>query len=185
MATPLTTARRVALEGAQAMVRASRIGEWRGDAALLGWVASLCPARKPAWGDKAGRALCSLRDWLAHGFPEPMPATVREIDAALAAAPRCEDPGAACARRRALDALWRQKKEDRTMDTITACLIAEGAEEASLARQQEAWSHLIGTGTCWQLQGWYGRTARGLIDDGEFSEDGEILNPADAEDAEG
>ena len=66
------------------------------------------------------------------------------------------------------------------MDTLEARLIVEGSrEDATLAQQQQAWSHLIGTGLCWELQGWYGRTARGLIEAGEFSPAGEILNPGE------
>jgi len=29
-----------------------------------------------------------------------------------------------------------------------------------------AWQYLINTGLAWSLQGWYGRTAQALIDDG-------------------
>lgn len=54
------------------------------------------------------------------------------------------------------------------MDNYTACSIAEGfcEGEPSEEEQQEAWQHLINTGLCWQLQGWYGRTAQSLIDQG-------------------
>jgi hypothetical protein len=45
--------------------------------------------------------------------------------------------------------------------------IAEGfiecdSEEKTIA----AWQHLIDTGLCWRLQGWFGRTAKSLIDQG-------------------
>jgi len=30
----------------------------------------------------------------------------------------------------------------------------------------KAWQHLIDTGLCWQLQGWFGRTAMWLIEEG-------------------
>lgn len=30
----------------------------------------------------------------------------------------------------------------------------------------EAWQHLIDTGLAWQLQGWFGRSAQMLIDQG-------------------
>lgn len=52
------------------------------------------------------------------------------------------------------------------MDTFTATMIAEGVDEADEATQIEAWQHLINTGTCWRLQGWFGRTARSLIESG-------------------
>jgi len=52
------------------------------------------------------------------------------------------------------------------MDNCTAVMIAEGVDEASEEKQIEAWQHLIDTGLCWQLQGFFGRTAQGLIDAG-------------------
>ena len=52
------------------------------------------------------------------------------------------------------------------MDLYTATMIAEGVEEADEATQIEAWQMLIDTGTCWQLQGWFGRTAARLIEAG-------------------
>jgi hypothetical protein len=52
------------------------------------------------------------------------------------------------------------------MDSVTAVMIAEGCDEASEEKQIEAWQHLIDTGLCWQLQGWFGRTAMALIEQG-------------------
>ena len=50
------------------------------------------------------------------------------------------------------------------MDTFTATMIAEGVQETDTAEEFiEAWQHLIDTGICWQLQGWFGRTATELI----------------------
>jgi hypothetical protein len=50
------------------------------------------------------------------------------------------------------------------MDNFTAVTIAEGFEPAeSEAQIVEAWQHLIDTGLCWQLQGWFGRTAMDFI----------------------
>jgi len=52
------------------------------------------------------------------------------------------------------------------MDVLTATMIAEGVDEADEEKQREAWQTLIDTGVCWQLQGWFGRTAQGLIEAG-------------------
>ena len=53
------------------------------------------------------------------------------------------------------------------MDNYTAIGLAEGFIEAESEEQViDAWQHLIDTGLCWQLQGWFGRTARDLIDSG-------------------
>jgi len=59
-----------------------------------------------------------------------------------------------------------------------ACAYAEGfceGEGASEEEQLEAWAYLIKTGQCWNLQGWYGRTAQHLIDNKVISKDGKIL----------
>ena len=53
------------------------------------------------------------------------------------------------------------------MDTYTAVMICEGVEEPESEEQAiEAWQYLIDTGIVWQLQGWFGRTATCLIDQG-------------------
>ena len=52
------------------------------------------------------------------------------------------------------------------MDICTATMIAEGVDEASYEKQVEAWQLLIDTGTCWSLQGFFGRTAARLIEEG-------------------
>lgn len=52
------------------------------------------------------------------------------------------------------------------MDDFTAVMIAEGVEDADEERQIEAWQHLIDTGLCWRLQGWFGRQAVALLDAG-------------------
>ena len=52
------------------------------------------------------------------------------------------------------------------MDTFEAIMIAEGVEPATNDERQAAWQHLIDTGVCWNLQGYFGRTAKRLIDDG-------------------
>jgi hypothetical protein len=52
------------------------------------------------------------------------------------------------------------------MDNFTAVMIAERIEDASPDEQIEAWQTLVDTGLVWQLQGWYGRTANQLIQQG-------------------
>ncbi len=53
------------------------------------------------------------------------------------------------------------------LDNYNAVGIAEGFVEAESEEQViEAWQHLIDTGLCWQLQGWFGRTAQSLIQQG-------------------
>lgn len=61
------------------------------------------------------------------------------------------------------------------MDNFTAVAIAEGfwaaeSEEEMLA----AWQHLVDTGLVWKLQGWFGRTAQHLIDEGVISAPGVV-----------
>ena len=61
------------------------------------------------------------------------------------------------------------------MDNFTAVAIAEGfwaaeSEEEALA----AWQHLVDTGLVWKLQGWFGRTAQHLIDEGVISAPGVV-----------
>jgi len=63
-------------------------------------------------------------------------------------------------------------------NSYLACAYAEGfceGEGASEEDQLEAWAYLIKTGEVWGLQGWYGRTARDLIDAGKISKEGEVL----------
>lgn len=53
------------------------------------------------------------------------------------------------------------------MDVFTATMLAEGVYDAECEEQLiEAWQTLIDTGTCWQLQGFFGRTAAQLIEQG-------------------
>jgi hypothetical protein len=53
------------------------------------------------------------------------------------------------------------------MDTYTATGIAEGFIDCESEDQYiQAWQTLIDTGLAWQLQGFFGRTAKQLIDQG-------------------
>lgn len=62
------------------------------------------------------------------------------------------------------------------MTTYDAIAILEGFSdhEPTLEDNMNAWALLIETGQCWTLQGWYGRNAAGLIQDGLISETGKI-----------
>lgn len=52
----------------------------------------------------------------------------------------------------------------------SAVAIAEGFEEASCEEEViAAWQYLIDTGLAWKLQGFFGRTAKYLIDIGKCS----------------
>lgn len=56
------------------------------------------------------------------------------------------------------------------MDNYLAVGIAEGFEAAESEEQVlEAWQHLVDTGLCWNLQGWFGRQAMALIEAGHIS----------------
>ena len=58
------------------------------------------------------------------------------------------------------------------MDNYTAIGLAEGFIEAENEQQEiDAWQHLVDTGIVWKLQGWFGRNAARLIDNG-------IIKPA-------
>jgi hypothetical protein len=53
------------------------------------------------------------------------------------------------------------------MDSYNAVGIAEGFVEADSEEQVlEAWQYLVDTGMAWKLQGWFGRTAQQLINQG-------------------
>ena len=65
------------------------------------------------------------------------------------------------------------EKEKEKMTLYLAVAIAEGFhedEEASKERQIEAWQFLHDKGHAYKLQGWYGRTARDLINEGIIKE---------------
>tara|TARA_Y100001970_G_scaffold190812_1_gene232058 strand:+ start:266 stop:460 length:195 start_codon:yes stop_codon:yes gene_type:complete len=53
------------------------------------------------------------------------------------------------------------------MSNLEAIDIAEGYTEADNEEQYiAAWQQLIDTGLAWSLQGWFGRTAMAMIEDG-------------------
>ena len=66
---------------------------------------------------------------------------------------------------------------DMSLTPYLATAIAEGfceGEGASKDDQLKAWAYLIRTGQCWSLQGWFGRTATAIIQEGMISTDGTI-----------
>lgn len=61
-----------------------------------------------------------------------------------------------------------------TMNNITdyqAVGLAEGFEEGTEEQIIEAWQYLHDTGLAYKLQGWFGRTAQSLIEQGVIYED--------------
>lgn len=54
----------------------------------------------------------------------------------------------------------------KQIDPFHATMVCEGVEEATEEHVIECWQSLIDSGVVWQLQGFYGRTARQLIDEG-------------------
>jgi hypothetical protein len=62
-------------------------------------------------------------------------------------------------------------------DAYLATAYAEGfceGESATFEEQVEAWAYLIRTGQCWSLQGWFGRRAAELIEEGYIDKNGKI-----------
>jgi hypothetical protein len=56
------------------------------------------------------------------------------------------------------------------MKPVDAVMIAEGVIPSTEEELIQAWQMLVDTGMAWQLQGWFGRTARDLIEEG-------LINP--------
>ncbi|MBI4151620.1 hypothetical protein HY496_01505 [Candidatus Woesearchaeota archaeon] len=53
------------------------------------------------------------------------------------------------------------------LSSFEAVGLAEGFVNArTLDEHIAAWQYLVDTGLCWKLQGWFGRTAQTLIDEG-------------------
>ena len=55
---------------------------------------------------------------------------------------------------------------EHAMNPQLAIQICEQLVTAEHDEEVEAWQYLIDTGLAWKLQGWYGRTAQRLINDG-------------------
>ena len=72
-------------------------------------------------------------------------------------------------------ATLRSLKGEKKMTVFEAIDIAENYGEDELTEPEnekryiQAWQLLIDTGTCWQLQGWFGRTAMMMVDLGHCS----------------
>ena len=61
-----------------------------------------------------------------------------------------------------------------TFTDYDATMIAEGVQDAESEEHLiAAWQHLIDTGLCWKLQGFFGRTATRLIEAGHCHSAGE------------
>ena len=54
------------------------------------------------------------------------------------------------------------------MTDFRAVALAEGFEDGDDGEIIEAWQHLVNTGLAWKLQGWFGRTAQIMIDEGDI-----------------
>jgi hypothetical protein len=52
------------------------------------------------------------------------------------------------------------------LSILDAMMLIEDIEDASVDNQLQAWQKLVDSGLVWQLQGWYGRTAEQLIEQG-------------------
>ena len=58
----------------------------------------------------------------------------------------------------------------REMTNYLATGLAEGFEEGTEKETITAWQYLHDTGLAYKLQGWFGRTARNLIEQGIIKE---------------
>jgi len=70
------------------------------------------------------------------------------------------------------------KRSEIEWTPYLATAFCEGFGEGTNAtpeEQIEAWAYLIKTGTCWSLQGWFGRAASNLMERNLISTEG-IIN---------
>ena len=56
--------------------------------------------------------------------------------------------------------------KEYTFTLANAVEICEQTVMSDIDEETAAWQYLIDTGVAWQLQGWFGRTAKRLIDEG-------------------
>jgi len=63
-----------------------------------------------------------------------------------------------------------QDEKGRFMNNVEAVMIVEGEVDTDEKTWVDAWQHLIDTGLCWKFQGWYGRQAEKMIQDGRCNE---------------
>lgn len=66
------------------------------------------------------------------------------------------------------------------MTDFKATMIAEGVEESDPKTTLEAWAHLIKTGLAYKLQGFFGRTANDLINNGIITKNGKLTEYTDS-----
>ena len=59
------------------------------------------------------------------------------------------------------------------MKPVDAVMIAEGVIPSTQEELIQAWQMLVDTGMAWKLQGWFGRTARDLIEEGLINSPGD------------
>jgi len=66
-------------------------------------------------------------------------------------------------------------KKQKAEMLYNATMIAEGSQEPTTEMSYiDAWQHLVDTGACWELQGWFQRAATRMLADG-------IISPAPIE----
>jgi len=62
-----------------------------------------------------------------------------------------------------------------TLDLFDAVMLAEGATDGTEEEVLAAWQLLVDTGAAWTLQGFFGRTARALLQAGRIQPAGQRL----------